>query len=233
MNIFDFYYIYHQKGEKTKIEYEYITVKSKGVDDIFLNFIPTKLNKIQKQSNQYNINLYLFDGLSRSQFNEEMNYTISFLNSITDEFDIFEFFRYHSTGMNSIPNYIPIFYGSTTRRAKWLNECDDIFKYIYDDNYKTLFFDQFCFPKLDFYHPHVSHKGFDHEFHIGCLKSWYDQDLQYHDKPRCAGSKQIHEQYFPFQEEAMKYYYEHNEYYICLVKLMMYIYILIKYNIIA
>lgn len=121
-----------------------------------------------------------------------MNETVSYLNSITEEFDIFEFFRYHAIGRNSEPNYISLFCGTTKERAYWLNENnDDIFKKIYKNRYKSLLFDPFEDWSNSFFH--------------------LDHKLVYSNMPRCIGSKQIHQHYFKFQEEAMKYYHKNNQ----------------------
>lgn len=162
-----------KEGEKTKILYEQISVLDSNKNEtLYLKFIPTKLSSTKRKSSQYNVNLYLLDGLSRSQFSEQMLETINYLNSITDEFDIFEFYRYHTIGHNSIPNYLPIFYGINETIAN-----DDKNKTYYKElpnkiysehHYKTILLQQFCDRKLDYHHPHISHIGCDHEFLLGC-----------------------------------------------------------------
>lgn len=168
-----------KKGERSKILYEQISVKDRENNEtLYLKFIPTKLTSNRRKDNQYHVNLYLLDGLSRSQFSEQMVETINYLNTLMDgDFDIFEFYRYHTIGHNSIPNYLPIFYGINETTAN--NDTNSYYykelpnKIYNDKHYKTLLLQQFCDRNLNYHHPHVKHIGCDHEFLLGCHPDMY------------------------------------------------------------
>lgn len=58
------------------------------------------------------VSLILFDGLSRIAFNQQFINTQKYLISLLKDYFIFDMLRYHTIGLNSRPNYVPLFYGS-------------------------------------------------------------------------------------------------------------------------
>lgn len=164
------------RGESYPMKYEYITVESlinPNKTNIHIKFIPTKLFNVLRKPKQYNVNLYLLDGISRQEFDRQMMNVVSYLNSIKDDFHLIQLFRYHTLGLNSNPNYLPIFFGKTFEESQ--NDTKGEFKKLcnvldyVNDNYKTVYLSEFCEGNLNFHHRGIRLDGLDHEFQLGCL----------------------------------------------------------------
>lgn len=91
------------------LNYEVQYFESKLYRDINLHFIPHKIHSIN--TNRISVNLIMFDGLSRMAFNQQFKETQQFLLSISKDYHIYDMLRYHTIGLNSRPNYVPLFYG--------------------------------------------------------------------------------------------------------------------------
>lgn len=118
-------------------DYRYITnyeiqyLESNNNNYIYLNFIPHRVSKIN--NNRISVNLFLFDGLSRMAFNHQFKETQKFLLLLSKDYYIFDMLRYHSIGLNSRPNYVPLFYG-----MKFSNKIFKVYYNLYFQN-KSLF----------------------------------------------------------------------------------------------
>lgn len=98
------------KQENRKIEeYEIQYFESKSYKTVYLQFIPLRVNIIN--ANRISINLILFDGLSRMSFDHQFKQTQKYLLTLTKDYYIYDMLRYHTIGLNSRPNYVPLFYG--------------------------------------------------------------------------------------------------------------------------
>lgn len=165
-------------NQSIPIQAEYIFVKGReNVNNTYLHFIPTQLNGAKQTPGKYSVNIYFLDGCSRSQIHYQLRETVEYLNSRMNKYDVFEFFRYHTIGHNSIPNYLPMFYGinetiaKSDKKGKYYEE---FISKIYDDeHYKSIVLQQFCDPHLNFHHNAVTHHGCHHEFGLGCLEQMY------------------------------------------------------------
>lgn len=49
--------------------------------------------------------------MSRMTFNQQFINTQKYLLSLQREYYLFDMLRYHTIGLNSRPNYVPLFYG--------------------------------------------------------------------------------------------------------------------------
>lgn len=74
-----------------------------------VKFFPKNNYKIN--NNRVSVNLILFDGLSRMSFNYQFKETQKYLLSLSKDYYIYDMLRYHTVGLNSRPNYVPLFYG--------------------------------------------------------------------------------------------------------------------------
>ena len=85
--------------------------------------------------------MLLFDNISRVHFHRKLKKVVKFLNEISEgedsQYDVFEYFRYHSVGMNTYINKNGMFYG-TSESLK--SDRDNIFKYYSQNGYVTGFF---------------------------------------------------------------------------------------------
>lgn len=89
--------------------YEIQYFESRIYSHIYIKFIPQA--KYGAKSGRISVNLLLFDGMSRIAFNYQFNRTKNYILSLAKDFIILDMLRYHTIGMNSRPNFVPLFYG--------------------------------------------------------------------------------------------------------------------------
>lgn len=73
----------------------------KEFNDFIIHFSPVDhtLNGSNRQN--MNVNIYLFDGLSRYRFSKQMIHTKEYLINLSKEYRIYEMMKYHTLGFNS------------------------------------------------------------------------------------------------------------------------------------
>lgn len=79
---------------------------------INFNFISNKTKK-RKRSN-VNIDIYMFDALSRFRFAKQMLFSKKYIKSISKKYQIYEMLKYHTLGINSPMNYRGLIQGSNS-----------------------------------------------------------------------------------------------------------------------
>lgn len=162
------------------------------------NFIINKETIIAKFStknkgiNNINVNIYLFDGLSRFRFKKQMLYTKDYLNSISNEYKLYEMMKYHTLGTNSPLNYKGLLYG---------NKSNSLFKIFRENNYSTAAIPGYYDRDLSFCGR--SNKKYV-DITIQLFRNCSNQYL-YGKNIRCLGNKQRHKYQLEMIESLLLY----------------------------
>lgn len=172
--------------------------------EYLFQFLPIEHHNIPIYNNQISVNIYMFDALSRFRFFNQMPYTNRYLNKLKRNFFIYNYEMYHTIGINSCPNYFPLFYGS------YRNETPKEFFYNYyiKNNYTIISNLAECDLKLGLCNNNrTSMINIKHNLQISC-----DEIINvahYSWGPRCVGHKQHHEWQMKYVEDSLIYY--HNK----------------------
>lgn len=91
-----------------------------------------------------NLLIFFIDNISRPNFHRKLKKTSRFLNQFANnpesEYEVFEFFRYHSIETNTLRNYNALFYGLD---GYLTTEAYNVFQHFSDNGYITgKFFDE-------------------------------------------------------------------------------------------
>ena len=85
-----------------------------------------------------NVLTIAFDNLSRAHFHRKFKRVTKFLNNISEsdnsEYEIFEYFRFHSIGMNSFINRNAMYYGTTTTLK---SDKNNVYKHFSENGFIT------------------------------------------------------------------------------------------------
>lgn len=147
--------------------------------DFIIELFPVNRYNSKKIRENININIYLFDALSRFRFINQMIYTKKYLNSLSNKYKIYEMMKYHTLGVNSPINYKFLFQG---------NNSVSLFKWFYSHNYSTAAIPGYYDYDLSFY-GRSNRKYVD--YNIQLFRNSTHGEL-YGKKIRCFGNKQRH-----------------------------------------
>lgn len=173
----------------------------RNTEEYLFNFLPSNKILSKKYHNtKLSVNIYLFDALSRLRYFNQMPYTNNFINTLKTKYYIYSFELYHTIGLNSKPNYFPLFYGSYEDDK---NPKAFIYSFFIKHNFTIISNLAECDTKLSFYNSNRSSIfNIRHNLQISCLANIN----HFTSKERCVGSKQHHEWQLEYLEESLKYY---------------------------
>lgn len=128
------------------------------------------------------------------------------LNRIKNKNYIYSFERYHTIGINSRPNTIPLLYGCyKNEKAK-----EFVYSLFLNNNFTVISNLAECDKELSFYYVNKSNRLFiNHNLQIGCNEI-IKLNL-YNNKPRCVGHKQLHKWQLEYLDEALLFYMKKNK----------------------
>lgn len=169
----------------------------KEFNDFIIHFSPVDhtLNGSNRQN--MNVNIYLFDGLSRYRFSKQMIHTKKYLINLSKKYRIYEMMKYHTLGFNSPINYRGLILGKTY---------NSLFKVFKEYNYSNV-----AIP--GFYDLNLNLCG-------GSNRKYVDYNIQlfqncsepylYGSGKRCLGNKNRHKHQLDFLESIYLYNHRNN-----------------------
>lgn len=147
----------------------------------------------------------MLDGGSRFVLKQQLPSTVRYLKSIKDRYSFFDMLKYHSIDFNSYSHFSYLFYGKKIDITdRFNNRHKLIFEDFNEENYITINSHLICDVKERFY-IHNNYSGSDHNMNPPSCDVSYRENA-YGRKPRCLGDKQIHQHYFQYLKDALKYY---------------------------
>lgn len=151
----------------------------KNYTDFIINMLNYNINNNISYRNSINVNIYLFDALSRYRFSKQMIYTVSYIKKIRKKYRIYEMMKYHTLGVNSPLNYRALIQGNNT---------ETLFKFFSENNYTTIAIPGYYDPNL--YLCGRSNRNYVN-YNIQLFKNCSNNYL-YGKNKRCLGNKHRH-----------------------------------------
>lgn len=163
--------------------------------DFIIHFSPVK-NVLRNSNNKkMNINIYLFDALSRYRFSKQMIQTKIYLKNLTKEYKLYEMMKYHTLGINSPLNYRGLIIG---------NKSNSLFKVFKENNYSNIAIPGYYDLNLNLCGS--SNKKYV-DYNIQLFRNCSRQYL-YGSGKRCLGNKHRHKHQLDFLQSL--YLFNHN-----------------------
>lgn len=164
-------------------------------NDFIIHFSP--INQILNGSSRknMNVNIYLFDGLSKYRFSKQMIYTKKYLKKLTKKYKIYEMMKYHTIGFNSALNYRGLIIGKAY---------DSLFRVFKQYNYSNVVIPGIYDLNLNLYG--VNNKKYV-DYNIQLFRNCSEPYL-YGSGKRCLGNKSRHKHQLDILESI--YLYNHN-----------------------
>lgn len=171
----------------------------KNYRDFIINFRPNNNNRGKRNKNKkLNVNIYLFDALSRFVFSKEMAYTLDYIKSISKNYRIYEMLKYHTVGRNSPLNYRALIQG--------LKRSTSIFRVSKQNNYSTIALPGYFDLQLNL----CGDSNIRYvDYNIQLFKHFKDYQL-FGKKKRCLGNDHIHNRQLNILEKIYKHNYDDN-----------------------
>lgn len=151
----------------------------------------------------------MFDGGSRYILRNKLKETVKYLKLIKNQYSIYDMIKYHTIDYNSFVHFAALFYGHRLNITYKKRNYKLIFENFKEEKYITINAHLVCDVKENFYIQN-NYSGSDHNLNPPSCDSQYKRTM-YTSKARCLGDKQIHQHYFQYLKEALRYYHIYNQ----------------------
>lgn len=170
-------------------------IKYYSIMDFIINFNLISNKTKKRKRSKVNINIYMFDALSRFRFAKQMLFSKKYIKSISKKYQIYEMLKYHTLGINSPMNYRGLIQGSNSIT---------LFEMSKRHNYSTAAIPGVYDPYLKFYGK--SNKNYV-DYNIQLFRSCSESYL-YGSGKRCLGNKHRHKHQLEYLESLYEYSHE-------------------------
>lgn len=147
----------------------------------------------------------MFDGGSRFVLKHQLPNTVQYLKSLKNDSAMFDMLKYHTIHFNTAGNLLPFMYGYRYNFTNLQNNFHKlIFEVFKEEKYITISSKLDC-DVNETYGGINNYTGSDHNLIPPSCDSYYQLNELFRN-PRCLGDKQIHQHYFDYYKQALKYY---------------------------
>lgn len=133
---------------KLYVQSEYFQVFCNGIENFYVqnvkeNEVEMRLDfqSLQKTVKPMNLVVFMLDTVSRAQFHRKMSHTKQFLENLSQNNEVFEFFKLNSNGFSTEQNTKAMFTGSLLKQNRSGRPFWDIFR---NQGNAALYINGFC-----------------------------------------------------------------------------------------